>query len=107
MADNTLAHARTGLIIVRWRYSLSHAPTCLAAACLRHSLAHGLTDSPAAQSLRDGPQAARLWGRGVACGLKRLTYLWGMSNNTLQGSAGSAVHVVGSVPSPAPPKRER
>ena len=56
-SDKTLACALTSLAFLRRRHSLAYAPSCLAASSLRHSLAHGLTDSPAAQSLRDGPEA--------------------------------------------------
>ena len=83
MVSNTLAHALASLVSVRRRTSLADAPTCLAAATLRHSLAHGSACTPAAQSLRDRPKAARLCYGGVAGDLKCLTYLRGMSNNTL------------------------
>jgi hypothetical protein len=72
MADNTLAQALADLVSVRRRSSLSHALTYLAVSSLRHSLAHGTLASPAAQSLRDGPLAARLCRQGVSCELGRL-----------------------------------
>ncbi len=98
MADNTPAHALAGLVTVRRQTSLAHTPTCLVALSLRLSLAQALTSLSAAQSLRDGPKAARLCRRGAACKAKGLTGFRWMSNNTFQWSARSKLLNVLSMP---------
>jgi hypothetical protein len=72
MGDKTLAYALDCLATLGGRMSLAQALTDLAALSLRHWLAHALRGSPAAQSLGDGPAAARLCRHVVTCGLGRL-----------------------------------
>ena len=92
---------------MRGRISLADAHTNLAMTCWRISLAYGLTNSLAAQSLRDRPEAARLCCRGAACVPRGMRLHQGMSNNTLQRRPRRAIlmRTFNAVRGPA--KRER